>query len=127
MNSKDKLEVVLEDEDDDASAAIVPKHTTDDDEEEEAEEEDALDEDNNDVEEVDDTVSVVKELEDFSASRRGRKPSVESNFRRMSTLSAGNGGFASHPIRRGRRRAVTTQDHKMCALVQTRLKLGDIM
>lgn len=26
-----------------------------------------------------------------------------------------------------RRRAVTTSDHKSCALIQTRLKLGDIM
>ncbi|KAK9871162.1 hypothetical protein WA026_011444 [Henosepilachna vigintioctopunctata] len=26
-----------------------------------------------------------------------------------------------------RRRAVTTMDHKSCALIQTRLKLGDIM
>lgn len=26
-----------------------------------------------------------------------------------------------------RRRAVTTSDHKSCALVQTRVKLGDIM
>ncbi|KAG6801935.1 voltage-dependent calcium channel type A subunit alpha-1 [Apis mellifera caucasica] len=26
-----------------------------------------------------------------------------------------------------RRRAVTTSDHKSCALVQTRIKLGDIM
>ena len=28
---------------------------------------------------------------------------------------------------RTRRRAVTTSDHKTCALVQTRYKLGDIM
>lgn len=26
-----------------------------------------------------------------------------------------------------RRRAVTTSDHKSCALIQTRLKIGDIM
>ena len=121
MNNKDKLEVVLEDEDD-AEAAIIPDHNDDEEEEEEAD----ADEDNNDDEPgEDDTVSVVKELENFVSKRR--KPSVESNFRRMSTLSSGNGGFASHPVRRGRRRAVTTQDHKMCALVQTRLKLGDIM
>ena len=119
MNSKDKLDVVLEDEDD-AEAAIILGHNDD-------EEEADADEDNNDDDAVeDDTVSVVKELENFVPPRR--KPSVESNFRRMSTLSSGNGGFASHPVRRGRRRAVTTSDHaKMCALVQTRLKLGDIM
>lgn len=31
------------------------------------------------------------------------------------------------PINARRRRAVTTSDHKSCALIQTRLKLGDIM
>lgn len=31
------------------------------------------------------------------------------------------------PRYRRRRRAVTTSDHKTCALIQTRLKLGDIM
>jgi hypothetical protein len=31
------------------------------------------------------------------------------------------------PRYRGRRRAVTTSDHKTCALIQTRVKLGDIM
>lgn len=31
------------------------------------------------------------------------------------------------PINSRRRRAVTTSDHKSCALIQTRLKLGDIM
>ncbi|XP_065213855.1 voltage-dependent calcium channel type A subunit alpha-1 [Planococcus citri] len=34
---------------------------------------------------------------------------------------------AYSPRYRGRRRAVTTSDHKTCALIQTRVKLGDIM
>lgn len=38
-------------------------------------------------------------------------------------------GSATEPVPRyaaRRRRAVTTSDHKSCALIQTRLKLGDI-
>ncbi|CAG7818841.1 unnamed protein product [Allacma fusca] len=113
MTSKDKLEVVLED---DADADV--------------DNEDGDADEDNDVPE-DEVVAVVKERErgsiSISEGLGKRKVSVESNFRRMSTLSQSNGGYSSHPIRRGRRRAVTTQDHKMCALVQTRLKLGDIM
>ncbi|XP_019889115.1 voltage-dependent calcium channel type A subunit alpha-1 isoform X12 [Ooceraea biroi] len=44
--------------------------------------------------------------------------------------NADSGGMQLEPIPRyaaRRRRAVTTSDHKSCALIQTRLKLGDIM
>jgi len=49
---------------------------------------------------------------------------LENVLRRMSSSQANGSGA---PVRRGRRRAVTASDHKSCALVQTRLKLGDIM
>lgn len=41
----------------------------------------------------------------------------------------GDGSFlpSDAPRYTRRRRAVTTGDHKSCALIQTRLKLGDIM
>lgn len=59
---------------------------------------------------------------------------LENVLRRMSSsqqtngsASGGGGGSGGGPIRRGRRRAVTISDHKSCALVQNRLKLGDIM
>lgn len=44
--------------------------------------------------------------------------------------NADNNAMHSEPVPRyaaRRRRAVTTSDHKSCALIQTRLKLGDIM
>lgn len=84
-------------------------------------------------------VSLIKEAEeedvlcdeirpvdqDDDAPRRRR---LENVIRRMSSTQQNNGAYQqSHPVRRGRRRAVTTSDHKSCALVQTRLKLGDIM
>ncbi|XP_035706296.1 voltage-dependent calcium channel type A subunit alpha-1 isoform X5 [Folsomia candida] len=56
-----------------------------------------------------------------------RRRRLENVIRRMSTQPSNGAYQQSHPVRRGRRRAVTTSDHKSCALVQTRLKLGDIM
>lgn len=44
--------------------------------------------------------------------------------------TADGNAMHSEPVPRyaaRRRRAVTTSDHKSCALIQTRLKLGDIM
>ncbi|KAL0276238.1 UNVERIFIED_CONTAM: hypothetical protein PYX00_003846 [Menopon gallinae] len=50
--------------------------------------------------------------------------------RHMSTRRRGSSPMANMPPAspyRRRRRAVTTSDHKTCALIQTRIKLGDIM
>ncbi|EEB16941.1 hypothetical protein Phum_PHUM447700 [Pediculus humanus corporis] len=50
--------------------------------------------------------------------------------RHMSTRRRGSSPMANmQPMGhyRRRRRAVTTSDHKSCALIQTRIKLGDIM
>ncbi|XP_018566215.1 voltage-dependent calcium channel type A subunit alpha-1-like [Anoplophora glabripennis] len=52
----------------------------------------------------------------MSNRRRGSSPAIR----------AGEEGFSPARYAR-RRRAVTTSDHKSCALIQTRLKLGDIM
>jgi len=50
----------------------------------------------------------------------------EATLRRMSSTQQPYGGYSA--VRRARRRTATTQDHaKMCAMVQTKLKLGDIM
>ncbi|CAL8143662.1 unnamed protein product [Orchesella dallaii] len=62
--------------------------------------------------------------EDVDLEIRTRR--LENVLRRMSSSQTTTNGSAG-PVRRGRRRAVTTSDHKTCALVQTRLKLGDIM
>lgn len=57
----------------------------------------------------------------MSTRRRGSTPAV-----RMGNNSIDETGPPRLPPR-ARRRAVTTSDHKSCALIQTRLKLGDIM
>lgn len=53
----------------------------------------------------------------LSIRRRGSSPLVTPQAGLM-----GPGGMV-----RRRRAAVTTSDHKTCALIHTRLKLGDIM
>lgn len=51
-----------------------------------------------------------------------------SNRRKGSAIMRGGADDFSPSVRYARRRrAVTTMDHKTCALIQTRLKLGDIM
>ncbi|XP_050430003.1 voltage-dependent calcium channel type A subunit alpha-1 isoform X6 [Adelges cooleyi] len=47
--------------------------------------------------------------------------------RRESSPSVPYSGGPGSPRYRRRRRAVTTSDHKTCALIQTRIKLGDII
>lgn len=54
----------------------------------------------------------------------GRHMSIR---RRESSPSVPNPGGPGSPRYRRRRRAVTTSDHKTCALIQTRIKLGDII
>lgn len=49
--------------------------------------------------------------------RRGSSPAVKWE----------DGAIPVSRYARRRRAAVTTSDHKSCALIQTRLKLGDIM
>lgn len=62
----------------------------------------------------------------MSTRRRGSSPMVRiGNNLTLSSEDGGGGGPPRIPPRR--RRAVTTSDHKSCALIQTRLKLGDIM
>jgi hypothetical protein len=84
-----------------------------------------VEEDEEDEEkDVEEAADVVKE----ALVPRPKRTSIisEATLRRMSSTQAGYGGYG--PVRRGRRRAATTQDHaKMCAMVQTKLKLGDIM
>lgn len=57
-------------------------------------------------------------------SSRGSSPAVRIGNNLTLSLDEAN-GMPRLPPRR--RRAVTTSDHKSCALIQTRLKLGDIM
>lgn len=59
----------------------------------------------------------------MSTRRRGSSPAVRIG-NNLTTLDEANGAPRLPPRRR---RAVTTSDHKSCALIQTRLKLGDIM
>ncbi|KAL5233819.1 hypothetical protein ACI65C_001229 [Semiaphis heraclei] len=54
----------------------------------------------------------------------GRHMSIR---RRESSPSVPHPGGPGSPRYRRRRRAVTTSDHKTCALIQTRIKLGDII
>ena len=62
----------------------------------------------------------------ISVKRRGSQPMVR--LGNHSNLSLENSDGPNAPrIPPRRRRAVTTSDHKSCALIQTRLKLGDIM
>jgi len=74
-----------------------------------------------------------------STRRRGSNPLVRGSvgfigYAASSGIGGGNAadGGATHMdtmprYAARRRRAVTTSDHKSCALIQTRLKLGDIM
>ncbi|XP_025270078.1 voltage-dependent calcium channel type A subunit alpha-1 isoform X1 [Camponotus floridanus] len=72
-----------------------------------------------------------------STRRRGSNPLMRGSVGLIGYGATGIGGNAadgnamhSEPVPRyaaRRRRAVTTSDHKSCALIQTRLKLGDIM
>ncbi|KAL0121147.1 hypothetical protein PUN28_008671 [Cardiocondyla obscurior] len=72
-----------------------------------------------------------------SSRRRGSIPLVRGNLGYVGygATSGGSGNAADGAIHMDtiprystrRRRAVTTSDHKSCALIQTRLKLGDIM
>ena len=68
----------------------------------------------------------------MSTRRRGSSPLV----RASAGLTYGGPGLSGNaadgmpsdaPRYTRRRRAVGTGDHKSCALIQTRLKLGDIM
>lgn len=61
----------------------------------------------------------------MSTRRRGSSPMVRIGNNLTLSLEDGSSGPPRIPPRR--RRAVTTSDHKSCALIQTRLKLGDIM
>lgn len=63
----------------------------------------------------------------MSVKRRGSQPMIR--FGNLSNMSLDNNGEGPNAPRvpPRRRRAVTTSDHKSCALIQTRLKLGDIM
>lgn len=63
----------------------------------------------------------------MSVKRRGSQPMIR--FGNLSNMSLDNNveGPNAPRIPPRRRRAVTTSDHKSCALIQTRLKLGDIM
>lgn len=74
----------------------------------------------------------------MSNRRRGSSPMVRisGGMLTSSLEDSGGGGPGSigmyntqyvPKIPPRRRRAVTTSDHKSCALIQTRLKLGDIM
>lgn len=60
----------------------------------------------------------------MSTRRRGSSPMVR--LGNNLTINLEDGQFQPRTPTR-RRRAVTTSDHKSCALIQTRLKLGDIM
>ncbi|XP_044001489.1 voltage-dependent calcium channel type A subunit alpha-1 isoform X8 [Aphidius gifuensis] len=62
-----------------------------------------------------------------STRRRGSSPLVRAGAGLNPHGALGNGMSSDAPRYTRRRRAVTTSDHKSCALVQTRLKLGDIM
>lgn len=60
----------------------------------------------------------------MSTRRRGSSPAVRIGNNLTLSIEDANGAPRLPPRRR---RAVTTSDHKSCALIQTRLKLGDIM
>lgn len=60
----------------------------------------------------------------LSTRRRGSSPAVRIGNNLTLSIEDGPGAPRLPPRRR---RAVTTSDHKSCALIQTRLKLGDIM
>uniref|UniRef100_A0A8W7PS72 Uncharacterized protein n=1 Tax=Anopheles coluzzii TaxID=1518534 RepID=A0A8W7PS72_ANOCL len=62
----------------------------------------------------------------MSTRRRGSSPMVRLGNNLNLQLEPPDGPNTPRVSPR-RRRAVTTSDHKSCALIQTRLKLGDIM
>lgn len=68
-----------------------------------------------------------------STRRRGSSPMVRIGAGLVGGHGNGDGGGpgglppSDAPRYTRRRTAVTTSDHKNCALVQTKLKLGDIM
>lgn len=76
-------------------------------------------------EESDHAEEAMDEIGEELDSEKKRK--LETVLRRMSSTQNNESHSSYEPIRRGRRRAVSTSDHKTCALVQTRLKFGDIM
>ena len=63
----------------------------------------------------------------MSTRRRGSSPMVRlgGGSEQLECMLQANMQPMGHYRRR--RRAVTTSDHKSCALIQTRIKLGDIM
>ncbi|XP_058446082.1 voltage-dependent calcium channel type A subunit alpha-1 isoform X9 [Malaya genurostris] len=62
----------------------------------------------------------------MSTRRRGSSPMVRMGNNLNLQLEPPD-GLITPRVSPRRRRAVTTSDHKSCALIQTRLKLGDIM
>ncbi|XP_055541645.1 voltage-dependent calcium channel type A subunit alpha-1-like isoform X13 [Wyeomyia smithii] len=62
----------------------------------------------------------------MSTRRRGSSPMVRMGNNLSMQLEPPE-GLITPRVSPRRRRAVTTSDHKSCALIQTRLKLGDIM
>ncbi|XP_014476693.1 PREDICTED: voltage-dependent calcium channel type A subunit alpha-1-like [Dinoponera quadriceps] len=69
-----------------------------------------------------------------STRRRGSIPLVRAGVGLTYGATSGTGGLDGGTSQSDmpkyatrRRRAVTTSDHKSCALIQTRVKLGDIM
>ncbi|KAK6620730.1 hypothetical protein RUM43_011025 [Polyplax serrata] len=62
----------------------------------------------------------------MSTRRRGSSPMVRlAGSEQLESMLQAN--MQPSGQYRRRRRAVTTSDHKSCALIQTRIKLGDIM
>lgn len=57
----------------------------------------------------------------MASRRRGSIPMIRATL----DLPASPGG--THVVPSRRRRAVAVQDHKSCALIQTRLKLGELV
>ena len=58
----------------------------------------------------------------MASRRRGSSPMIRAN---LEAPDAQAGAFKGASPRR--RRAVAVQDHKSCALIQTRLKLGELV
>ncbi|XP_062714445.1 voltage-dependent calcium channel type A subunit alpha-1 isoform X3 [Aedes albopictus] len=63
----------------------------------------------------------------MSTRRRGSSPMVRLGGSTLMAQLEPPDGLNTPRVSPRRRRAVTTSDHKSCALIQTRLKLGDIM
>ncbi|KAJ0180987.1 hypothetical protein K1T71_003072 [Dendrolimus kikuchii] len=62
-----------------------------------------------------------------SVRRRGSSPGVRRHLAGAGAAAAGDSPPASPRPTRRRRAALAATDHKTCALIHTRLKLGDIM